>query len=128
MKKAAILSIICICISSCATSGGNESLSFRGRAENLARDISIPVSESAYSDVKTRMLYEMRVSHTTGVFLINERGETVLGFISDEKGDTVPYHGDFKGLLLSNDDEVDEALVFHKNKMLGLVRIIKTKK
>jgi hypothetical protein len=128
MKPAMIISILCVCILSCASTGGNPPVNFAGRAEKLARDISLPVSESRFDDVKTRMLYEMSIAHTTGVFLINERGETILGFISDEKGDAVPYHGDFKTILLSNDDEIDESLVFYRNKMLGLVRIIQTKK
>ena len=127
MKTVMTVGIMCLLVLSCAT-GSKQINNSRGNAEKLANDISEFLNESRLGDAENRMLEEMKISGTTGVFLINRRGETVRGYIVDAGGDIVPYREDFKNLLLSNDDEIDEALVFYQDKMLGMVRIIRNNK
>ncbi|HNX60664.1 MAG TPA: hypothetical protein PKK43_16290 [Spirochaetota bacterium] len=127
MKIIMTLGLLSLLVLSCAT-GSQPKNSTVGSAEKLAHDISGFLNESLLGDAENRMLEEMKISGTTGVFLINRRGETVRGYIVEAGGDIVSYRGDFKSLLLSNDDEIDEALVFYQDKMLGMVRIIRNNK
>ena len=127
MKSLMTAGILGLLVLSCAT-GSPQKNSTTGSAEKLARDIAGFLNESRLGDAENRMLEEMKISGTTGVFLINRRGETVRGYIVEAGGDIVSYRGDFKSLLLSNDDEIDEALVFYQDKMLGMVRIIRNNK
>jgi hypothetical protein len=128
VDKRLLKTVLCVILVSSGCVGCASAVQKKSRndldAERIAHAVSVPLFAGKRSTVDGLLQDEMKTD-ILGVIIIDRLGDVITGYIRDDSGEVVTYDRNFGEYFLTVNDEVSESLIFYKEKLLGLVRVIR---